>query len=165
MLSVSLQPTSEPHAITIELQCLKDGTSRVHLSIRLRDYCQVQVSFNKKCDLSGGGNGLLWLLTLLALPLCCCCCCLSPEARAALLARVSGREEAASMFPVSETGEKPFSRASLQYGLYGVFSRVRIALDDVRSGQLRWSQLPGRLASPPRHGMRNLPEDDEQELL
>ena len=137
-------------------------------------FCAVGVSFRKECHVAGGGSSALWwLLLLLGLPLCCCCCCLTPEARAIWLKHLTGHpintREAHTIYPVSESGEfkatAALSRSSVRYGAVTLSSRVRMALEELRSGQLRVDQVPARLAASPRSGMRHLPDEDEQELL
>jgi len=171
---VELRAT-QPQSIDITLECLKSGVSRVHLSIPLSPgFCAVGVSFRKECHVAGGGSSALWwLLLLLGLPLCCCCCCLTPEARAIWLKHLTGHpintREAHTIYPVSESGEfkatAALSRSSVRYGAVTLSSRVRMALEELRSGQLRVDQVPARLAASPRSGMRHLPDEDEQELL
>ena len=165
---------AEPQNIDLTIECLKPGMSRVHLSIPLHGYCTLGVVFNHKCNDGAGSspNGLLWLLTLLGIPLCCCCYCLTPQARVAWAKRFTGQrlneEDHAAIFPVSESGEKRLSgisRASMRYRMYELWSRIRTVIEEVRSHNLRLDQVPRRLTGSSRHGMRSLPDEDEQELL
>ena len=54
----------------------------------------------------------------------------------------------------------------VELGFLGFWSRLRLAIDELRSGQLTLSELPARVSGNPRAGMRALPEDEDmQEML
>ena len=168
----------QPRTIEVNVNCIRPGVSRIAVAIPVPGFCTLAFSFIKTCTQDGvtsGGGGALWLLILVGVPVLFCCC-LGPRRRSAVSAWLADGcgycaiPPLQGLYPVREgehQGLGGISRASLTYGAYGLWSRIRMAKDELLAGQLRLSDLPVRLSGSPRTaGLQPLPEhDDMQEML
>ena len=162
-----LHKGTAPLRVRLRCECIRPGVSTIQLSIPLPGYCTIGVRWTKVCTLEGMNadaakqRQAFWVLVFLGLSICCCTCICKRSDKGGSGWDFSG-PTALGLSPVSESGQGPLSRASLQYGAYGLWSRSRLAYEEVAAGRMRLSEVPAALRGPPRP-MRQT-DDDEQEL-